>query len=240
MPNSHNILAPTLILGAGRTASSYVISHLNHSVGQFQEIIENDVYKVLYENFVKSWWAADWKWMTPDEAEVRRRVVSTIRGALLSLFPSEKPRWAMKMIWQGHEPSVVDALFPEATYIHLVRDPRANIPSVVERIGWSRQEAEFRYVASNETALSFRCFGDRYLCIRQEDFDRDREGVWRRVCSFLGVPFPEKVNLAAEVNVSKSQVGKKSHTREESRVQWCELPLDVRRIAESLGYSERD
>lgn len=237
MPNSQNILAPTLILGAGRTASSYVVSHLQHSVGQFQEIIENDVYKVLYECCARSWWTKDWKWMAPDEEDVRRRVVETIRGALLTLFPSDKPRWAMKMIWQGHEPEVVDALFPQAKFLHLVRDPRANIPSVVERIGWSQQEAELRYVASNETALSFDRFGDRYLRVRQEEFDAAREATWRRVCEFLGVPFRESANWAAEVNVSKSQIGKGAHTRAESRMDWKALPREVRQMAERLGYS---
>jgi len=236
MPNSDNILAPTLILGAGRTASSYVISHLSHSVGQFQEIIENDVYKVLFECCARSWWTKDWKWMASDETEVRRRVNDAIRGVLLTLFPSDKPRWAMKMIWQGHEPQIVDSLFPRAKYLHLVRDPRANIPSIVERIGWTRQEAESRYVASNKTALSFQCFGDRYLRVQQEEFDSDREDTWRKVCVFLGASFRENANWAAEVNVAKSQAGKGVHTRAESRMEWRDLPPDVREMAESLGY----
>lgn len=236
MPNHDNILAPVLIIGAGRTASSYVISHLRYSVGLFQEVIENDVYRVLYDNFRRSWWSKDWHWMTKDEAEVPRRVVAAIRGALVALFPSEMPLWAMKMIWEGHEPEVVDGLFPKARFLHLVRDPCANIPSVVERIGWSRQDAERRYVASNETALAFERFTGRYLRVRQEDFDASREGTWRKVCDFLGVPFPQSANLAAEVNVSKSQAGKGNHTRPDSRVPWASLPSEVHKMATRLGY----
>jgi len=237
MPNRENILAPALIIGAGRTASSYVISHLRYSAGQFQEIIENDVYRVLYENLRRSWWAKDWRWVTADESEVTRRILTAVRGVLLEIFPSDLPRWAMKMIWHGHEPEVVDALFPHARFLHLVRDPRANIPSIVERIGWSQPDSENRYVTANETALDFARFGDRYLRVRQEDFDTDRETTWRRVCAFLDTPFRADANWRAEVNVSKSQEGKGDHTRTESRMDWHKLPKDVRRMAESLGYS---
>jgi hypothetical protein len=236
MPNNDNIQAPALILGSGRTASSYVISHLQHSVGLFQEVIENDVYRVLYENCCRSWWSKDWHWMGADESEVFRRTAAAIREVLLQLFPSSKPRWAMKMIWEGHEPEVVDAVFPKARFLHLIRDPRANIPSIVERIGSSQAEAEARYVAANATALAFERFGNRYMRLRQEEFDSDREGAWQRICAFLEVPFRPEANWAAEVNVSKSQVGKRVHTRPEGRMEWKSLSNTVRKIAKLLGF----
>ena len=172
-----------------------------------------------------------------NENEVTRRIWAAIRGVLLELFPSELPRWAMKMIWHGHEPEVVDGLFPQARFLHLVRDPCANIPSIVERIGWSQPEAEARYVTSNQTALAFERFGERYLRIRQEDFDAERETTWRKVCRFLDTPFKADANWGAEVNVSKSQAGRGDHTRAESRMDWKKLPKEVRQMAERLGYS---
>lgn len=236
MPNTGNVTSPALIIGAGRTSSSYVISHLRYSAKTFQEIIENDVYRALYENCSKSWWSKDWHWMVQSESEARVRIYAAIRATLVELFPSEDARWAMKMLWAGHEPEVVDGIFPAAKYLHLVRDPRANIPSIEERIGWSRAEAEASYVKSNEGALAFGRFEGRYLRIRQEEFEEDRKATWCRICQFLETPYVEDSDWASAVNVAKSQVGKADHTRSDTRVAWDSLTVPVQEMATLLGY----
>ena len=152
MPNSENIKSPALVIGAGRTASSYVLDRLHHARRDFQNIIENDIYKDLYEALRRRWWCAEnWRHVGEEE-EVERRIIETIRGAFITLFPSERPHWVMKCIWEAHDEALLDELFPRARYLHLVRDPRTCIASMMERIGLDFVEACEKYSKTSMSA----------------------------------------------------------------------------------------
>ena len=142
----------------------------------------------------------------------------------------------MKCIWEGHDPALLNALFPEARYLHLIRDPRANIASMMERIGMSHETACKKFVESNETALRFERFEGRYLRVRQEDFIDAREETWKRICEFLGVEY-RTVDWDRELNVSPSQEGKVQAKRISAQASWAELTPDTREMGARLGYA---
>jgi len=237
MPNHSNILRPVLVLGCGRTASSYVLDRLQFGQGTFQQIIENDVYRDVYSALTDRWWCKRW----PDVADAtasRRRVLGATRQVLLTLFHGDARNWAMKMIWPKHDPEVVSALFPEARFLHLTRDPRTNVPSMIERLQFKPRHAETAYLESNATALLFGQFEGRYLRVKQEDLIATRTETWTGICTFLGVEAPAPERWERELNTSASTEGKVVNMRADSRLRWKKLRPEVRAMAEQLGYRE--
>lgn len=237
MPNATNVRRPVLVIGAGRTATSYFLDRLRFGRGDFQNIVENVIYRDLYSALRERWWSKEnWRYVCPED-EAERRVIEAIRQTFLVLFPSEQPYWAMKCIWDDHEAALVHAIFPEARYVHLVRDPRTNVASMMERIGWSFERGCHMYVKANQNALRFARFGRRYLRVRQEDFVDRLAETWAAVTEFLGVP-PREADWERELNVSPSQAGKVGSKRDDASLEWLKLPDQVVRMAEKLGYSE--
>jgi hypothetical protein len=143
----------------------------------------------------------------------------------------------MKCIWDAHDAALLHALFPDARYVHLVRDPRTNVASMMERIGWSFERGSRMYVRSNRMGLRFERFQGRYLRVRQEDFVDRRDETWRGLLEFLGVP-PADGDWDRELNVSPSQKGRIGEKRADSALEWRKLPDEVIRMAEQLGYAE--
>jgi hypothetical protein len=89
-------------------------------------------------------------------------------------------------------------IFPEAKYIHIVRDYRANIVSH-RHVFTIKQSADisFRWMKVNqliEKAKSL--YPKRFFTLKYESLVGDTATSLKEVCQFLGVPFDEK--MAAE------------------------------------------
>lgn len=92
----------------------------------------------------------------------------------------------------------LNELFPEAKYIHIVRDYRANIVSH-RHVFTIKQSADisFRWTKVNqliEKAKSI--YPQKFFTLKYEALVSDTANSLQEVCTFLGVPFEEK--MAAE------------------------------------------
>ncbi|MBF0589044.1 MAG: sulfotransferase [Magnetococcales bacterium] len=99
------------------------------------------------------------------------------------------------------------ALFPEARFIHILRDPRTRyISSKTRRIlprrgyapnlygkSFAQVLAEIAMVSLRLAQLNRKVLGERYLVIRFESLMRDTEGVMQEVAAHLGVEFEESL-----------------------------------------------
>ena len=239
MPNLANITKPILVIGPGRSGSSWLVDILAQHPA-VQPLTENSLITTMYSELHQSWWSDDWGWLC-DEAEKDRRITRALRNLYCELFPASEPMWVMKMLWRGRPWDFVHRLFPDALYLHIVRHPCTAIPSMMEYMGannpvWQEvSHATEEYLQGNRDALEVRKRGWPYLLIRQEDAQRKPEKVWDEVSEFLGlspeVPFLElrrKVNLAASTrrlpSVSRAPLS------------WTGLPDTVRAICRDLGY----
>ncbi|MGK0302440.1 MAG: hypothetical protein ACI89X_003324 [Planctomycetota bacterium] len=236
VPNLANIQSPLLVVGCGRTASTYVQQRLQYGQGSFQSVIENDVYRDVWSALTDRWWTPNLQHVAAPK-QCRVAVIDATRQALLTMFPSDRPHWVMKMIWSNHDPDVVRQLFPNARFLHMVRDPRTNIPSMMERLQFGQRHAETAYIEANECALQFEQFGDRYLRVRQEDFVLRREVTWSRLCAFVNEPKTDAC-WNREVNPSASTKGSVVSMRSDSRLRWHKLRKATRACAERLGYAQ--
>jgi len=104
-------------------------------------------------------------------------------------------RFGEKTPWNVRHLEALEALFPNARFVHIVRDPRAVVASkrklprtstdfVTNAVKWSidvAAAARYRESSPERTA--------RLLEIRYEDLVRNPEAVHRRVAAFLGEPF---------------------------------------------------
>lgn len=127
-----------------------------------------------------------------------------------------KPRWGDKTpMYMRHLP-LLDRLFPDAQYVHLIRDGRdaatsfRQMPTGTYTRTWAhpRTAAEFACLWRTEVAaaraLGARVGPARYLEVRYEDLVAEVEGTVRSICDFASIPFePEMAAYAGTVDVSR-------------------------------------
>ena len=106
-------------------------------------------------------------------------------------------------------------LWPDARYIHLVRDPRDVARSVVQK-GWAGniyQASEFWIQAENcWDSLVTQLTSDQAIEIHYEDLVMRTEAVLTEICRFVGVDYSEKMlgyrSRCAAVSAARSQPGR--------------------------------
>ena len=134
-----------------------------------------------------------------DEAVARVVSAEPTLGALIaacfSLYAERtgKPRWGDKRPRYAMHPDVLLALFPDAQFVNVVRDPRGAVASQIP-MGWVAPEialeaSTVNWLASVErvdlVAAGLR--PDQLLDVRYEDLVRDPVGELERLCAFAGL-----------------------------------------------------
>ena len=117
-------------------------------------------------------------------------VVSAVFGAYAA--EHGKSRWGDKTPGYVHSIALVRRLFPDAKFIHVIRDGREVAVSVAERVWWpgSPISAAFwwrRYVRAGRRGGAM--LGADYLEVRLDALIADPEAELTKVCAFLGEDF---------------------------------------------------
>jgi hypothetical protein len=112
-----------------------------------------------------------------------------------------KPRWGDKTPMYMRHLSLLERLFPDAQYVHLIRDGRdaalsfLQMPEGTFTRTWAHPTtpAQFaclwRKEVSDARALGRRVGASRCREVRYEDLVADPEGAIRALCAFAGIPF---------------------------------------------------
>ena len=128
---------------------------------------------------------------------------------------ARKPRWGDKTpMYMRHLP-LLEELFPDAQYVHLIRDGRDAALSFLEMPEgtftrtWAHPETpgEFaclwRKEVGDARALGRRVGESRYHEVRYEELVADPESVVATICAFARLPFdPAMLDYAGTVDVS--------------------------------------
>jgi hypothetical protein len=161
----------------------------------------------------------DWG-LTP--ADLSRRVRSGMRigAAIAAIFEAYadaagKPRWGDKTPMYMRHLALLEELFPQAQYVHLIRDGRDAALSFLEMPEgtftrtWAhpRTPAQFaclwRKEVGDARALGRHVGPTRYLEVRYEELVADAESVVREICAFAAVAFePAMLDYTGSVDVS--------------------------------------
>ncbi len=161
-------------------------------------------------------------WGVPPEAfSARLRPAMSTSEALDAVFSvyaakHGKPRWGDKTPMYLRHLGLVDRLFPEAQYVHLIRDGRdaalafLDMPEGVVTRTWAHPRSpagfacEWRIEVRRARELGRRIGPSRYHEARYEDLVADTHAVIRSICDFAGLPFePQMLEFAGAVDVSE-------------------------------------
>ena len=115
----------------------------------------------------------------------------------ISLFPKEEILWIgdKNPVYATYTPELLE-LFPEARFIHLVRDPRDNIISLknVDFEGpftallayrWEHSARKLFYIKKKNPG--------KFYTIRYEDLVSEPARYYRELCDFLSIPYNDSV-----------------------------------------------
>jgi hypothetical protein len=146
--------------------------------------------------------------MTGDDLtpEVERRFKDLVEGHLSA---TGKPRFMNKQTANTQRIGAIDKMFPDASFVHIIRDGRAVASSLLRVDWWSRTDiwwyggtpkewaeaggdpielCALQWQRDVQEILDHRhLFEDRYLEIRYEDLVADTKGTVRDVVQFAGL-----------------------------------------------------
>ena len=160
------------------------------------------------------------EWNVPLD-EVRSRLrdgmsVGEAIGTVYAVYAQErgKPRWGDKTPMYMQNLRLLERLFPDARFVHLIRDGRDAALSFLAMPGgivtetWMhpRTPAEFACQWRTEVAAAQRLgrrVGARYVEVRYEQLVADAETALQRICAFAGLEYqPAMLEYAGSVDVS--------------------------------------
>ena len=160
------------------------------------------------------------EWDVPlDKVRARLRPgmpVGEAIGTVYAVYAEEqgKPRWGDKTPMYMQNLRLLDRLFPDARFVHLIRDGRdaalsfLAMPSGIVTETWMHPRTPADFAAQWRTEVFAarrlgRRVGPRYLEVRYEDLVAGAEPVLRRICDFAGLEYePAMADYAGNVDVS--------------------------------------
>jgi Sulfotransferase family len=160
-------------------------------------------------------------WEVPaDDLAGRLRPGMRVGEAIAAVFSAYaakhgKPRWGDKTPMYMRHLDLIDRLFPDAQYVHLIRDGRdaalafLDMPAGVVTKTWAHPRSaagfacEWRTEVRRAQALGSKVGKTRYLEVRYENLVADTAGIVRSICDFASLPFePAMLDYAGAVDVS--------------------------------------
>lgn len=159
----------------------------------------------------------DWE-LDPAEIRARLRPGATLGEAVSAVYEAYaarhgKEHWGDKTpMYMQHLP-LLERLFPEARFVHLIRDGRdaavsfRAMPAGVATRTWAHPDAPASFAcqwrAEVEAARALgRRVGGRYLEVRYEQLVAGPEAELRRICTFAGLPWdPGMLEYAGKVDL---------------------------------------
>jgi len=160
---------------------------------------------------------SDYRWpdMSMDTSTFRRRAIELKEPYLKDLVEivykyhleqEGKLRWGDKTPGYIKIVPQLANLFPDALFIHLLRDGR-DVTRSMEAVGWYGPEVRNNTREWSEAVDCYECWqrsalADRMMTIRYEDLARETDATMRSTCGFLGERFEPQM-LSWEGNVSR-------------------------------------
>lgn len=150
-------------------------------------------------------------------ARLRGRVpIGTAIGTVYAVYAEEqgKPRWGDKTPMYMQNLRLLERLFPDALFVHLIRDGRdaalsfLSMPKGLMTETWMQPRTVPAFAAQWRTEIKAarrlgRRVGERYLEVRYEELVADVEIVLRRIARFARLPYePQLAEYAGNVDVS--------------------------------------
>jgi hypothetical protein len=116
--------------------------------------------------------------------------------AAVALAPGERTAWVEKTPGHEHRLDAILEAYPQARFVHVVRDPRSVAAAIVRldrATGRPTDLVDVGLTIRRSLEAADRNRGERYLVVRYEDLVADPEAVMRRVAEFAGIEWSESL-----------------------------------------------
>jgi hypothetical protein len=167
---------------------------------------EADVAGLLDVIFTEYRFVRDWQGERPSPTAFFRDMTTSTPAAFLDLLYTRyaaqngAARWGDKTpIYASYIP-LLHALFPQAQFIHIIRDGRDVALSMLDKWGEKEMHVDLYFAARNWTrrirqaqAAGRRLGPDQFHRLYYEDLVRDPEAELRAICAFLGEQLEEQM-----------------------------------------------
>jgi hypothetical protein len=178
-------------------------------------LTEREIDLLLKTIFTKYRFVREWKGAPPD-VEIfmcNERTLSGFLNKLYQVYAQQynAHRWGDKTPIYSSYVSLLDAIFPNAQFIHVIRDGRDVAISMLERWGKRDFHIDIYFTACNwvRRINQARTEGvllgeERYLELHYENLVTEPEYVLRKVCTFLGeryLPIMSQPHLLGEKDI---------------------------------------
>lgn len=132
----------------------------------------------------------------PDNWRALPRTAATFIDCTFQYFAAAegKKRWCEKTPMHCQHVSALAEVFPQAQFIHMIRDGRACAASFHRRWGYIPERTIYRWKnIVHQAGQQAKDSHASYLEVKYEALTAEPEAQMRRVCEFLGIPFNDAV-----------------------------------------------
>lgn len=177
-----------------------IIPYYASRLSTFGDLRDSDNFKSLWDDFRSQ---SCFRWVNhgtapplPEYWQERAHTLTTVIDETLGYFAREqgKQRWCEKTPMHAQHISVLHELFPNACFIHMIRDGRSCAASFHRRWGYIPQRTVYRWkhVIKAARQQARKC-GANYIEIFYERLTDNPESEMHSICEFIGVAYEEGV-----------------------------------------------
>lgn len=130
------------------------------------------------------------------------RTPAAIVNSIFSYFANNegKHRWCEKTPMHALHIATLAKIFPDARFIHIIRDGRASAASFYRRWGYKPELTMYRWKnVVQEARRQGSKITPRYLEVFYEELTSDPQIYMQQICVFLGVVYTDKVLLTSRL-----------------------------------------
>jgi hypothetical protein len=148
----------------------------------------------------------------PENWKDLQRNLMTVVDYIFKYFALKegKARWCEKTPGYAIHITAISQLFPNAKFIHIIRDGRDCAASLHRRWGYMPAAMIYRWKkVVHEAMKQGSIIGSRYHEVYYEEFTKDPVQVMRNLCSFLDIPFIDAIIESSRIRKFTGTTSKK-------------------------------
>ena len=184
-----------------------IIPYFIQSAGKYGDLSQDDNFIKMWEDFLN---ISFFKYVNKGKKvplpenwlDAPRSVAGVIDGTFNYFAEKDgKSRWCEKTPMHAQHICLLAETFPGAKFIHIIRDGRACAASFHRRWGFIPELTVYRWKHTvQEAQRQGNTIPDRYFELHYEELSDDPETWLRKVCSFLQVPYDQRIITLSRVH----------------------------------------
>jgi hypothetical protein len=255
-PAEIQMAPPFWVIGAPRSGTTFLARVLDHHPEIF---LTNETRVMLLFSRMLNRWVEARRLLATSKAEVIESLWRQTPGVIEQIYrdlgavPGQ--RWGDKYPQYAdgdQDPealATIDRLFPTSQYIHIIRDPRAVVSSIVAKEWLEFEDAiqAWRTFVTHARSFGSEVGRERYCEVRFESLVENGHTTAQEIYAFLGLSMSPQVDeflkaeadLRTPVSAPMSKPGSTGRTAWEGRLdesQVSKIEAELAELIDELGY----